>query len=241
LEIDREFQPVEEQRLKKIIPFIPLNVIMSILLPIFLFWLAVIISSVNTLIPVAYLKRMFVFRFLQIYSLIIIIILFHFRLKKPENDEKLESGYSQLGWLIIKHSHHKKELMSHEVKIGYKFMCAGCYGGILGLSVGEIFGLIYVSNFDRGTIYLGLILVHIGIILTSSSFLKYIIPVYGFKRLLSNACLPLGIWIILIGSDIYFRNFVSVVFNFFIILFLGFERLYLTFLDHKPQESSKKK
>ena len=240
MEIDREFQQLEEQKLKKIRIFKTLNVIMSILLPIFIFWLAVIISSVNTLIPVAYPERKFVIMFLQIYSLVLIIILFHFRIKKPKEDEKLDSGYSRMGWLIIKHSHHKEELINHEVKVGNKFICAGCYGGILGLSVGEIFGLIYVSNFDRGTIYLGLISVHIGIILTSISFLKYIISVYGFKRLLINACLPLGLWIILIGADIYFRNFISVVYNFFIILFLGFERLYLTFLDHKPQESSKK-
>jgi len=214
---------------------------MCIFLPIFLFWLAVIISSVNTLIPVTYLERMFVFRFLQIYSLLLIIMLFHFRLKKPENDEKLENGYSQLGWLIIKHSHHKKELMKHEVKVGNKFICAGCYGGVLGLSVGEIFGSIYVSNFNTGSIDFGLIIVHIGIIITSISFSKYSITVYGFKRLLINACLPLGLWMILIGTDIYFSNFISVVYNFFIILFLGFERLYLTFLDHKPQESSKRK
>ena len=115
----------------------------------------------------------------------------------------------------------------------YCYICCGCYGGAFGLILGEIVGFIYLINYNEPNITVGLISFLIGIILILISFAKYIREIFGWKRLLLNSSLALGTWLIIIGINIYFQNFYSILYYLIVVPFIGIQRLTLSNLDHQ--------
>jgi len=154
--------------------------------------------------------------------------------KKDEIKEtEFQGVYLKIGWITLKTSHHKAGNKNHELKIGDHYFCAGCYGGALGLIFGEIVGLIYLIHFNEPIKIIGLIAFSIGIVFILLSFTKYLREIFGWKRLLLNSCLAFGTWLIIIGIDIYFRNFYSVLYSLIVVAFIGIQRLTLSNLDHQ--------
>jgi len=165
-----------------------------------------------------------------------------------KNGEKKESKdiYLKIGWITLKTSHHKAGSENHELRVGDHNICCGCYGGALGLILGEIVGLIYLIYliyYNEPIKMVGLISFFIGIILILISFAKYIREIFGWRRLLLNSCLAFGTWLIIIGINIYFQNFYSILYYLIVVPFIGIQRLTLSNLDHqvnkKVEEESK--
>ena len=229
-----------EQILRNQKKIINLNVSLTLSIPVLIFWLEVLLLSYNPLIDEFYLNRLIFIEFLLILSIFLIFPLSHIRIKKPDDSENLSREYIRIGWLIMKLSHHKKGVRDHEIHLGNRKICAGCFGGVLGLIVGISLGFGYISNFNTGPLELGLTLSIFGFIFIGMSFLKYSLHVYGFKRLIINALLPFGLWMIILGSDIFFKNAQSIFYSLMIIIFLATERLLLAKLDHKLQRMSRK-
>ncbi|QEE16861.1 hypothetical protein DSAG12_02691 [Promethearchaeum syntrophicum] len=150
-----------------------------------------------------------------------------------------KSVYLKIGWITLKTSHHKPGNINHELKIGEHNICCGCYGGALGLIIGEIIGSLYLFYYNEPSKIIGLISFFLGIILILISFAKYIWEVYDWKRLLLNSCLALGTWLIIIGINIYFLNFYSVLYYFIVVPFIGIQRLTLSSLDHQVNKENK--
>jgi len=152
----------------------------------------------------------------------------------PNKEKKEPNGvYLRIGWITLKTSHHKPGKINHELRIGDHNFCCGCYGGALGLVLGEILGLIYLLYYNEPNKLVGLISFSLGIILILVSLTKYIWEIYGWKRLLLNSCLAFGTWLIVIGINIYFLNFYSVLYYFIVVPFIGIQRLTLSHLDHQ--------
>ena len=155
----------------------------------------------------------------------------------------LESNrvYLKIGWITLKTSHHKAGNINHELRIGDHNFCCGCYGGALGLILGEIVGFIYLINYNKPSKTIGLITFSLGIILILISFTKYIREIFGWKRLLLNSSLAFGTWLIIIGINIYFLNIYSILYYLIVVPFIGIQRLTLSSLDHQTNKSVKKK
>ena len=155
--------------------------------------------------------------------------------KTKINIKKAESKgvYLKIGWITLKTSHHKSGNINHELKIGDHNFCCGCYGGALGLILGEIVGFIYLIYYNEPSKMVGLISFSLGIIFILVSFAKYIREIFGWKRLLLNSCLAFGTWLIIIGINIYFQNFYSILYYLIVVPFIGIQRLTLSNLDHQ--------
>jgi len=221
-------------KLRKIII---INVILSLIIPI-LFFILFHEVSLNLAINLeknSSIQRYFFFMFLIVISIGINFYLLHIKIKKPAYDELLKDQYFRKGRLIFKLSHHNKKLLHHELKIGNRYICTGCFGVSIGLIFGEILGLFYIFNFNLVLYSFGITLISIGFIMNAISFLKYIKPIFGLIRLLNNACLPAGIWLIIIGIDIYFKSILAIYYCLVIIPFLIFQRIYLAKLDHREE------
>ena len=169
-------------------------------------------------------------------SIALIIILSHVRLKNPKKSYDIGDEYIRKGWFVIKLSHHDKNRLEHEIKIGGKFICSGCFGSAIGLILGGIIGIVYVTNFGFTSKILGIVLIYLGFFTVSISFSKYVAPIFGAKRFLFNVFSTVGLWIIIVGSDLYFGNLMSLIFYAIVIPFLFYERIYLTHLDHKMHD-----
>jgi hypothetical protein len=222
-----------EKKLTRAKLLVRLNLTLILLVPVLTFIISDIIDSIYSIDTGHGDFGLKLLQLLVIYDFLIILILLHIRIRKPKQDEKLSSKYIRAGWLLMRTSHHKKNRMDHEVKIGDYYFCAGCYGGAIGLFIGGIIGTIYVLAFDEIPATLGYILVIPGILLSILSFSKYTIKIPGIKRLFVNSSLPLGLWLFFIGSDILFKNFIGIICILIILVFLALERLYLSKLDHR--------
>ena len=233
-----------EQNLRRYKKIINLNVILALSIPALLFWLEGLLLIFNPLINDSFINRLYFYEFLLIISIFLIVSLSHISIKKPDDSENLSKetsiGYIRIGWLILKLSHHKKGVKHHEIHLGNHKICAGCYGGALGLILGALLGFGYIFNFNTGTLELGLTLSIFGFIFMGMAFIKYSLDVYGFKRLIINAFLPFGLWMVMVGVDIFFKNAQSIFYSLMIIIFLATERLLLAKLDHKWQRMSLK-
>jgi len=170
---------------------------------------------------------------LLIFSFIYLFILIRIKIKKPNDREVLGNHSIRIGWLVVKISHHQKNRLEYELKFKDRYLCSGCFGAAAGLLTGIVLGAVYVTNLGLSSNVIGIISIYGGFFTFSLSFSKFVKPVFGIKRLIMNSFSTLGIWIIIIGADIYFGGMVSLIFIFTVIPFLIFERIYITKLDHK--------
>lgn len=182
------------------------------------------------------LYRILTISFFIFFSIGLIPILLKVRFKKLNLNEKLPQDSIKIGFLVFKLSHHDNFLLKHELKIKNHYICTGCYGNAIGLMVGVIIGIIYLLNFGEGSRILGFFYILVGLIIISLSLLKYIKPIYGFLRLISNTMLPIGLWIVIIGIDIMSNNISTFIYWGLLIPILTFQRLYLARLDHKSYD-----
>ena len=158
------------------------------------------------------------------------------------DSKKAESKgvYLKIGWITLKTSHHKAGNINHELKLGDHNFCCGCYGGALGLFLGEIVGFIYLFYYNEPSKMVGFISFSFGIILILISLTKYIWEIFGWKRLLLNSALAFGTWLIVIGINIYFLNFYSILYYLIVVPFIGIQRLTLSSLDHQTNKEERK-
>lgn len=123
---------------------------------------------------------------------------------------KTSTIVSHWGPLIVYHSHHGPEarLRGKEFRIGHKFFCIGCYGGLLGTSIAIVLMGFYLANGIGQTLGLILILTlpvwFIPIILRYTLFLD----MKTIPRLLSNMLPPVGCSVLLILADSVFQSWI---------------------------------
>ncbi|MCK4501072.1 hypothetical protein KAU11_11290 [Candidatus Babeliales bacterium] len=160
-------------------------------------------------------------------------------IKKDTKKAESKGVYLKIGWVTLKTSHHKAGNINHELRIGDNNFCCGCYGGALGLILGKIVGFIYLIYYNKPSQLIGLISFLLGIVFILISLTKYIKEIFGWKRLLLNSCLAFGTWLIIIGINIYFLNFYSILYYLIVVPFIGIQRLTLSSLDHQTNRSDK--
>ncbi len=221
-------------RLKSIIK---VNIFFSISIPIFLLILLDWISLNMIMFPRDSLsiQRYIFLIFLIGISITITFFLIHIKIRNLAYDEVLSEQYFRKGRLIIKLSHHNTKLLHHEIKIGKYYICTGCFGTAIGLLIGKILVIIYVFNFNSVFHSIGIILIFSGLIVKGITYLKYVKPIFSSNRLFVNACFPIGIWLVIIGIDIYFRNIFAIFYCLIAIPYFCFQRIYLTKLNHKDE------
>lgn len=146
-------------------------------------------------------------------SFVLVVSLLHIGIKPKsfQNISKLPKTrtiVSHWGPLIMYHSHHSAEarIKGKEFRIGHKYFCTGCYGGLLGTII-SIFlmgsYLVYGCNQDLAIIMvLSLPVWFIPIIFRYT----LIINMKNIPRLLCNMLLPVGCSILLILTDFTFQN-----------------------------------
>ncbi|MEJ2250294.1 MAG: hypothetical protein P8Y70_15020 [Candidatus Lokiarchaeota archaeon] len=166
-------------------------------------------------------------------SITFVPILLRIRFKKSNFNEKLSQDSIKIWFLVINLSHHGNHFIKHELKIKDHYICTGCTGNAIGLIIGVIMAIIHLLSLGESSKILGYFHISIGFILISLSLSKYIKPIYGFLRLIFNSMLPIGLWLVIIGSDIIFKNISAYIYWGLFIPILIFQRLYLAKLDHK--------
>lgn len=186
------------------------------------------------------ISRFLFFEYILLYSIFLVIILFNIRIKFREKDEADINKFLKLGKIQILHSHHDEKQMNHEIKIRNRFFCTGCYGIGLGFLLSELPGGIYILYFNQGSMALGVCLILVGYISIFISLVKYLKPVFGILRLLSNSCLPIGIWFVVIGVDILFQNMFSLIYSICIITYFILVRLFFSVINHEIEETTNK-
>ncbi|MHA1727725.1 MAG: hypothetical protein ACTSWY_03220 [Promethearchaeota archaeon] len=227
----QKYNKIQSSIQKKIRFHFLLGISIPLILFLFEFVISINIFNYPDISPV----RLWILQYLNIYNWGLAFLLLHIRIKKPKrtDKERKNNKYLNVGWLVIKTSHHKDNCLDHEVKIGEHLFCSGCFGGALGLIIGGILDFVYIFNFNSNSVFLGIILWNIGILFVIISLLKYLFRILNLKRLFVNASLPVGIWFMIIGTDIFFGNILSLIYYFIIIFFLAFERINLAKLEHK--------
>ncbi len=202
---------------------IKLNVLLISIVSVFLFIIGHYINGTIPILPELPALRIFLIEYIIICNFLLAIMLLHIRIKKPMKNEKLGDAYMRMGWFVIKLSHHKKNKLEHEIKVGDYYICTGCFGGLLGLMIGGVIGVVYLFYFEVIITSLGFILWMIGILFTAISFMKYVFKIRNANRFFINASLTAGIWFLIIGADIFFKNVLFIMYFFTVISFLGFE------------------
>ena len=108
----------------------------------------------------------------------------------------------------IIHSHHREEQrgLTHELRIGNKYFCTGCYGTLLGAIISILITICYLYFGTEKTfvpfIALLIPMFFIPIILKYTIF-THMKPAY---RLISNALLPIGFCTLAILLDITYQS-----------------------------------
>ena len=185
--------------------------------------------------------RFLIFLIMICFALLLTIYFSHVRIKKPvmikEATKNLsKNDYLQFGWIVIFHSHHSDDLKNHELKLGNRMICSGCFGTVIGLAIAQIFGIAYLFFIDNHSIILGLVFFVIGALFVSFTFIKYHIKISGILRLFFNSSIMIGISLLLIGSDLFFNNIYSAIFLAVIIVPIFYLRRKIVQLDHKSNE-----
>ncbi len=160
------------------------------------------------------------------FSITSIPILLKVRLKKSNFNEKLPQDSIKIGFLVLNLSHHDNHLFKHELKIKDHYICTGCTGNAIGLIIGIIIGIIHLLSLGESSKILGYSHILVGLILISLSLSKYIRSIYGFFRLIFNSMLPIGLWLIIVGSDIMSKNISTYIYWGLLIPILIFQRLF---------------
>ncbi|MBA7516666.1 hypothetical protein ES705_08714 [subsurface metagenome] len=173
-------------------------------------------------------------------SFVLLVNLSHIRLK-PKSFQaisklpKTSTIISHWGPLIMYHSHHSAEarLKGKEFRIGRKYFCTGCYGGLLGTLIAIFltgFYLLYGFNQVLAIIsILSLPVWFIPIILRYTLFLN----MKNIPRFLSNMFLPVGCSILLILTDFTFQSWALNGITIFLIICVAYLRNYASNREEK--------
>ncbi len=110
-------------------------------------------------------------------------------------------------WIHFSLSHHSiLRRVNHELKIGNWWICTGC----VGTSIGLICGIsLLISYFFLPSLYssrISLLLFIVGILMVIITYLRYIILLRPFVRLIQHSSLFLGITLLIISVDLYFES-----------------------------------
>lgn len=123
---------------------------------------------------------------------------------------KTSSIVSQWGPFIIYHSHHSAEarVKGKEFRIGHKYFCIGCYGGLLGTSLAIVLMSFYladsISQITALILILSLPVCFIPIILRYTLLPK----MKTIPRFLTNMLLPFGCSVLLVLTDFIFQSWI---------------------------------
>lgn len=139
--------------------------------------------------------------------------------------EVADSTYSKVGRFTFRHSHHcfKERENGHEIKIGNKFFCIGCYGIFIGTIVSIFVALIYIFVGIPSQIF-PMIIACIPICFTPI-ILRYTLfqEMRPSLKLLANSLLPIGCCFIFLVAEHLYHNWllnVSLILVCIIIAFL---------------------
>ena len=134
----------------------------------------------------------------------------------------------------IVHSHHSEEQrgMNHELRIGNKYFCTGCYGTLLGTIISI---LLIISYFYFGTektlipiIALLIPMCFIPIILKYTIFTR-MKPAY---RLISNALLPIGFCTLVILLDVTYQSWLINALLILLVIIVAYTRAIVARVDN---------
>ena len=169
----------------------------------------------------------------MIYNSLLIMYFSNIRIWNKRMTEIDENKRIKMWKIVLIHSHHEEDYIRHEVKIKDRYFCAGCFGGVIGLSICEIPSILYILNFGKYRSDVGIILLIMGFLFIFFSTLKHLVPLYGLYRLISNSFLPLGMWLLIIGSDIFFKNLYTIFFTTFLVIYFIILRMAFSSISHK--------
>ncbi|MFX1252540.1 MAG: hypothetical protein ACFFCZ_13120 [Promethearchaeota archaeon] len=201
-------------------------------------------SSILVVIPSAFDVSLGVRRFFLIICQTIIFV-FIIKLLKLEilppahYISELNPKYSsRLGnILVICHSHHHSSpnLLQHELQIGSKFFCTGCYGTTTGLVCGLIVMFIYFLQLSQtNTLPIPMIWFFVSIIGIFLGLVKYLFPFTTPRtRIITNFVFGLGFPIFLIFIDNLWNSVCNDVLAVGILIVIVLSRLYLHRLEHQ--------
>ena len=132
-------------------------------------------------------------------------------------------------------THHPPELIiAHEAFIRGKSICLGCFGGFIGLVLGEGLLLLYLIKFP---FYDSFNISHfiLGALLILFSYSRYYHRFSGKIRFTQHISFFIGLSFLLIASDKLFQSFYALIF--LLPSWIGFliVRAFLGQLDHKTQ------
>lgn len=135
----------------------------------------------------------------------------------------------------IIHSHHRDEHrgINHELQIGNKYFCTGCYGTLLGAIISILITISYF-NFGVDKIFVPFIallipMCFIPIILKYTIF-THMKPAY---RLISNAFLPIGFCTLVILLDITYQSWLINALLILLVIIVAYVRAIVARVDNK--------